>query len=194
MVKEKTITYGDFKLFFESLTEECRLTDLYLLNEEEKPKFIFGVEVPENFNLLDFGTYSDMCDAIGKENHFEVIDEITSLVFPKVSRKTIEKENVRKVWGFVNWAVKEIGRINELFSSIKVEYTDQEKRAGIDRLQFGTFGILDWYAKRMGIHDQNEVNNEKWVRIWQCMKNDSEETAFNRRLQKIYEQDAKKKH
>lgn len=155
---------------------------------------MFGKLVDEDLNLIDFGTYSDLCDVLATDNHIQLVSRIIEVMYPDLDEGYLTDTKAADVWGYANWVIKEIGRINELFGSIKVEYTEQEKKAGIDSVQFGTFGILDWYAKRMGIRDQNEVNKTKWVRIWQCMKNDSEEAKFNRRLQKVYEQEMKRKH
>lgn len=190
--EDKPITFGEFTILMPYMTDECREQDLKILNEAEKPDFLLGQDVLENFNLITFGQYSDLCDAIGMQNHIEAMKSIIMAIYDTTEDKILE-ESAYDVWGFCNFAIKECARINELFSSVHIEYTEQEKKAGIERLQFGTFGILDWYARRMGIVDQNLVNNEKWVRLYQCMKNDTDEAAYNRRLQKVYEAESKRK-
>lgn len=192
--KPQATTFFEFEKLFNVLTKEAAEYDLNVLNSAPKPAYVFDKEVPDDLNMLEYGVYCDLCDALDNENHFEIVRNIVKVLFNDVTDNQIDNESAYKLWGLANWAIKEIDRINKLFSSINVDYSDQEKRAGIDKLQFGTFGILDWYAKRMGIHDHNEVNSTKWVRIWQCMKNDSEESAYNRRLQKVYESDSKLKH
>lgn len=191
---EKPTYLYDFIVLFPVMTEESKVKCLEKLNSAEKPKYFLGKDVPEDLNMITFGEYSDLCDAIGMKDHIDALKEIVRVLNPESTEDDLNYEYAYDAWGYANWVIKEIGRINEVFSSIKVEYTDQEKKAGIDQIQFGTFGILDWYARRMGIADQNLVNSEKWVRIYQCMKNDAEETAYNRRLQKVYEQESKHHH
>lgn len=192
-MNDDTILFGTFMLFLPHLTEECLEKDMQILNAAERPEELFGKEVMKDMNLITFGQYADLCDAIAMENHVEAMRTIIKTIYEDVSDIEIDAQPVESVWGFCNFAIKETDRINKLFSSVHIEYTEQEKKAGIDKLQFGTFGILDWYARRMGIVDQNLVNNEKWVRIYQCMKNDTEEAAYNRRLQKVYEDEAKRR-
>lgn len=190
--EDKVVTFGEFVLLMPYLTEECREKDLQILNEAERPDFFLGAETLQDFNLITFGQYSDLCDALTTENHIELMKNVCKAIYDTTD-VAIGNQSAYDVWGFCNFAIKECARINGLFSAVHIEYTEQEKKAGIDQLQFGTFGILDWYARRMGIVDQNLVNNEKWVRIYQCMKNDTDEAAYNRRLQKVYEAESKRK-
>ena len=96
------------------------------------------------------------------------------------------KESAERVLWFVYFCNKEVERINKLFEAIKPHFDSEEKQAGVDRLKFGSFGILDWYARRMRITDQNEVRNVPWVRIYKCMKNDNELREYDRRLREVY--------
>lgn len=186
--------FVDFKILMPYMEEKSLENCLKVLNDAEKPDYLFGKPVPKSLNGITFGAYSDLCEALGEKNHIKMLSLIIKAVYPLATDKDIDELAAYDVWGFAIFAAKETDRINKLFGDIRLEYTEQEKKAGIDKLQFGVFGILDWYAKRMGIIDQNQVNNEKWVRIYQCMKNDMEEAAFNRRLQKVYENEAKVKH
>lgn len=190
----KPTTFSDFVILLPYLTDENTKKNLEYLNKAEKPDFIFGKELPNDLNLITFGQYSDLCDAVGNENHVTAISEMVKALFPDVTEDMLGEATAYDVWGMCNWIVGEVGRINQLFENVHLEYTEQEKKAGIEKMQFGTFGILDWYARRMGITDQDKVNSEKWVRIYTCMKNDTAETDFNRRLQKVYENESKNRH
>ena len=125
-------------------------------------------------------------------NQAGMMIEFCHILF-KVDDADIMNANVFDVFGFSTMVCKETERITKLFNSINNIHSPEETQAGIDKLQFGVFGMLDWYAKRMGITDHNEVNNIAWVRIFQCMKNDSEEAAFQKRLQKVYNDKIKRK-
>ncbi len=87
----------------------------------------------------------------------------------------------------MNFIKEQVTNINNLFSALKVNYSSEELSAGVKELDFGPFGVLDWYAKRMGISNQNEVRDVAWVRIYNCMKNDTEQNNYERRLRKQYQ-------
>ena len=72
--------------------------------------------------------------------------------------------NVFDVFGFMHFCKDQLEKINKLFSSLKVNYSSEELSAGVKDLQFGPFGVLDWYARRMGITNQNEVREVAWGR------------------------------
>lgn len=183
-------TFGEYAAIYDVLTDECKEANNIILNEAECPEYLFFQSVPKDLKMITFGQYSDLCDVFSQKDVFEIVKSVPEILF-SVSEEEIFATNVAYLWGLCNFAAREIGNINKLFSEIRMDYTDEERKAGIENLQFGTFGILDWYARRMGITDQNAVNNEKWVRIYQCMKNDMEDAKFQRRLQKVYEQKSK---
>ena len=87
--------------------------------------------------------------------------------------------------GLRNMVVKEQDRIAGLFRSLVREPEAAEIMAGIEKLDFGMFGLADWYARRMGITDHDEVFDTPWLRIWQCRKNDIEEADYQKRLHNI---------
>lgn len=138
--------FGYFETMLPVMTEESRKKNIDILNKAERPKYLLDHEVPENFNLLNFGQYSDLCDAMGGNNDVDMLKAIVKAVYPDATDEQIEAESVFKVFGFCNFAAREIDRINKIFGSIEVECSDEERRAGIGKVQFGTFGILDWYA------------------------------------------------
>ena len=78
-------------------------------------------------------------------------------------------------------------RINALFDSVKGKPTKEEEKAGIDKLKFGVFGLIDWYALRMGITDHEEVTKVPWGRGYKCLEMDNKRHEFDKRLAKIYE-------
>ena len=47
------------------------------------------------------------------------------------------------------------------------------------------FGLVDWYAKRMGIQNHDEVMDVCWMRVYKCMDMDTKTQEFNRRLAEI---------
>ena len=86
--------------------------------------------------------------------------------------------------GLRNMVVAEQDRIAGLFASLSREHEAAEIMAGIEQLNFGMFGLADWYARRMGITDHDKAFATPWLRIWQCRKNDLEEAEYQKRLHK----------
>jgi len=93
--------------------------------------------------------------------------------------------DAEQVLGFSMWTAKEVERINNLFASTSVSPTSEELRAGINQMQFGMFGLIDYFATRMGITDHEQVESVPWVRIYKCLDMDAKRYVFQRRLRKI---------
>ncbi len=175
-------TYGKFLELFPLCTKEKQEELLERLRKQPCPQSICGKHVPDSLNMLTYGKLDDMQTAASSQQPIEE----TCKVLLEVDSKLLLNEDVNDVFGFSNFVTKEINRINKIFSSIKPSYSQEERAAGIESLNFGAFGVLDWYAQRMHIANQNEVRNISWLRIFQCMKNDNEKNEFERRLYQIY--------
>ena len=59
-------------------------------------------------------------------------------------------------------------------------------------MRFGLFGMLDWYAVRMGISDHDQVLKVPWLRIYKCMDMDNKRRAYEKRLQKVQADEMKR--
>lgn len=187
--KQKTPpTYEQFLLTYDLCSEEVREEHREILRQQERPMYLCGEKVPENLNTLSYGQLDDMRN-INPENE-DVAYAMAEIIFGKVI--PLYEEDVNKVFGFMNFCKKELDRINNIFASIKPTYSSEERQAGVESLDFGSFGVLDWYAKRMGIANQNDVRGVAWVRIFQCMKNDHEQNEFEKRLHDVYMGKAKR--
>ena len=88
---------------------------------------------------------------------------------------------------FVGWVVESVKKINDMFDRIKIKPSSEQQRAGIEDLNFGIFGLVDWYAKRMGITDHEDVMSVTWVRVYKCLEMDNKTSEFQKRLIKVYE-------
>lgn len=175
-------TYGKFLELFPLCTKGKQEELLGRLRKQPRPQFLCGKQVPDNLNMLTYGQMDDMQTAASAETPIEE----TCKVLLQVDPSLLLVEDVNDVFGFSNFVTSEINRINKIFSSIKPSYSKEERAAGVETLNFGSFGVLDWYAQRMHIANQNEVRNIAWIRIYQCMKNDNEKNEFERRLYQIY--------
>lgn len=183
--KVETPTMSEFSTLFSCVFEEDKEGYISILNNQPRPESIGGHPVPKDLNALSYGDLIDLQMASQKKSESEAVAE-TIRIICGASAEEMANEDVNKVFGFVNWATSELSRINRLFKSIRSTYEAEEIEAGVKQLNFGAFGVLDWYAKRMGIANQNDVRDVAWVRVYTCMKMDNEKTEYERRLRKIY--------
>ena len=151
------------------------------LKEIACPARVGRTEAPQDLNELTLGQLIQL-EAIGAEKG----------VFPAIAVVLLGKDEewamsapALEMLGLRNMVVAEQDRIAALFASLTREHTAAEILAGVDKLNFGMFGLADWYARRMGISDHDDAFNTPWIRIWQCRKNDIEEAGYHKRLQKI---------
>lgn len=155
-----------------------------------RPHFVAGHSVPANLNGLTIGQLIDLSQ-LGDTNEslYAIAETVMGL-----DRKEVEKARAVDVVMLVGWVSGEVEKINKLFESAETNKpTAAEKKAGIDTLRFGLFGMLDWYAVRMGISDHDKVLQTPWLRIYKCMDMDNKKRAYEIRLQKIHAAEIKAK-
>lgn len=187
--KKEEPTYGEFLLLLPLCASDHQEELLARLRKQERPEKLCGVDIPANLNTITYGALDDLQAAASSK---DPIGECAKTLLG-IDPDGLYAENVNDVFGFATFVTHEIERINKLFASIKPSYSAEEKEAGIESLNFGSFGVLDWYAKRQHIPNQNDVREVSWVRIYQCMKNDNAQNEFERRLSKVYERKSKRK-
>lgn len=175
-------SYGEFLILLPCCSEEVQKTLLQELMGAEAPKYIGSVKIPENLNTVSYGLLDDLKETADSA---DPVADIVKMVTP-LTRKEIYNCNVVDVFGIVNMVRQQIERINAMFRGIRVRYSTEEISAGVKELDFGSFGVLDWYARRMSISNQNEVRDVAWIRIYNCMKIDAEQNNYERRLRRQY--------
>ena len=151
-----------------------------------KPYSVGGVKTPDSLNDITIGELMELQSA---ENERELILKCCTILLSLDERNAL-KSRANEVLGFSVWVSKELERIAKLFQSTTIPPTPEEKQAGVDSLNFGMFGILDYYALRMGIADHEEVEKVKWIRVYKCLDMDAKKARYEKRLRTIY---AKKK-
>lgn len=149
-------------------------------------------EVPQSLQMVTFGTLTELQQAAKDNDYLKTCCKLVS-VLTGVKPEIVASRRASDVLGICNMVQTEMERIGKLFQSLQTDKTSDEQAAGIDKLDFGTFGIVDWYAKRMGIIDHEEVFKTPWARIFQCMKIDHEQGEFEKRYRKIIENRSKRK-
>lgn len=143
-------------------------------------------DVPQDLQQATLGTLTKLQRAPKDNDYCTTCCALVSTMLD-VDAKIVASRRAIEVIGIVNMIQSEMERIGKLFQSLNTEKTSDEIHAGIENLDFGVFGIVDWYAQRMGIVDHEEVFKTPWARIYQCMKIDHENGEFEKRYRKIIE-------
>lgn len=162
----------------------------YRLERYTRPRFVAGVQTPENLDGLTMGQLielSTLCDS--NESFFTVCHIVL-----RIERAQVEEARAVDVVRFVGWVTGEADRINKLFNGTETKPTKEEEQAGIKKLRFGLFGMLDWYAKRMRIQDHDKVLEVPWMRVWRCLDMDNKTNNFQKRLQEVYNDEYRRKN
>lgn len=172
-------TYAEFLISLSACKENVRQELFDQLLAVPRPDYIGDIEIPTHLNTLTYGQLDDLSRTSETDDPFVVC--FTTIL--NVEPSDVYAMNVFDVFGFCNFVRKEVERINKLFGEIEVKHSSDEIAAGVKELSFGSFGVIDWYARRMGITNQDEVYDVGWIRIYTCMKNDAAQNNYERRLQ-----------
>lgn len=183
---KRSYSYYEFLHLLPFCSDDTKEKILNQLDKAEKPDIFCGVRVPDNLNEISYGLLDDLAN-LSKRNEGDPMAEAICLIL-KVKTEEVYEANVFDVFGLSSWIGKEVQHINKLFERISPNYSPEEVAAGVKSLNFGSFGVLDWYANRQRISDQNAVRDVAWVRIYTCMKNDNAKAEFSKRLNKQYQQ------
>lgn len=144
----------------------------------QPPAVFKGKETPQSLEHLSLEDLLRLQDAAANNRLIYGIME----VFYGMSPDEADKAPAIAAAGLRNMVAAELERINALFASLGREFTPTEILAGAESLDFGIFGLADWYARRMGITNHDEAFRTPWVRIYQCRRNDMELDAYHERL------------
>lgn len=153
----------------------------YRLEKYTRPAFVGERKTPETLNQLTIGQLIELSE-VGDTNDslYKVVKTVLGM-----ERQETDQARAVDVVRFVGWVFGEVENINKLFDKTKVKHTSRERQAGVDKLQFGLFGMLDWYARRMGIENHDDVLGVPWMRIYKCLDMDTKTNQYERRLQEI---------
>ena len=172
--------FAKFVALMPYMTEES-IKSLILI---PTPKQFGKKAVPQDLQLVDFGMLIKLQQAPKDNDYLKSCCSLVS-VLTGVPADIVASRRAYDVLGIVNMIQSEMERIGRLFKSLETDKSSEELMAGIDKLDFGAFGLVDWYAKRMGIIDHEEVFKTPWARVFQCMKIDHENAEFDKRYREI---------
>ena len=153
----------------------------------QRPSFVYGRSVPKDLYSLTIGELFAL-QAIKTESDAILIP---CKVILNLEENEVMKADAEEVFGFVVWVASEVSKINKLFERTRVPPTKEEKQAGVEQLNFGAFGIIDWYAQRMGITDHEAVEYVPWMRVYKCLEMDAQRTMYEKRLRDVYANSSK---
>ncbi len=174
------LPFAHFVLLMPYMTEET-IKRLILIDPPAK----FGkAAIPDTLQMVTFGTLTKLQQAAQSRDYLKTCCELVSILTGYSAERVASRPAI-DVLGIVNMVQREMERIGKLFQSLNSGNTAEEQMAGADKLNFGAFGIVDWYARRMGIIDHEDVFNTPWARIYQCMKIDHEQGEFEKRYRQI---------
>lgn len=157
------------------------------LKECSRPDKLGGKYTPTTLNSITMGQLVEILTA---ENQTL---EVFLHVLMGLSLSDVANEPAQYIHGFMNFVTAEFKRIGDLFKQLEGGYTSEQIQAGVMQLDTGgIFGTIDWYARRMGITNHDDVLKVPWLHVWQCAKNDKNVALYERRLQKIMLDNAKK--
>ena len=180
------LPFAHFVMLMPYMTEQT-VKSLVLI---PPPKKFCKRDVPQDLQLATFGMLTQLQNSPKDNDYLKSCCALVSTL-TGVDEKIVASRRAYDVLGIVNMVQSEMERIGKLFQSLQTDKSSDEVAAGIEKLEFGTFGIVDWYAQRMGIIDHEEVFNTPWARIFQCMKIDHENNEFEKRYRKIIENRSK---
>lgn len=180
--------FGRFAMLMPYMTKET----LESLRGVACPETFCKKPVPKDLQMVSFGVLTELQNSPQGGDYAKTCCQLAA-VLTGVDASEVAAAPAADVLGTVNMIQREMERIGKLFQSLNGEKTSEEVSAGVDRLNFGAFGIVDWYAKRMGIIDHEDVFATPWARIFQCLKIDHENNEFEKRYRKILEQRAKRR-
>lgn len=146
-----------------------------------KPERFMKHLLPDNLNHLNMG---ELITLQSIRTTYDLIT-IPARVLFGIEEKKIMEADVIQVIGLGIWVSKEIERINKLFAKTNIPPTAEEEQAGAGQMNFGPFGMVDYFARRMGITDHEEVERVPWVRVYKCMDMDAQVSRYQRRLRNI---------
>lgn len=152
-----------------------------------RPLCVCNKRVPTNLNGITFG---QLCQLQELKTIGEMFVRVPCILLD-VTEVEVLQARTTDVVRLSAWVAQEMKRINEMWEKINRKPKSEEVRAGIDRIRHGLFGIADWYARRMGITDHEEVMQTSWIRVYKCMQMDNENALFAEKLQNIYLNDRK---
>lgn len=157
-----------------------------------KPREVYGKETPENLNGITIGELFELQEAISTDNMHTIVAECARVLLA-VPQKKVMRHRADRAMGFTLWVLRELERIAKMWKAITPSPCAEAVQAGVEMLDYGNFGTIDWFARRMGIADHDIVMRLPWVRLYKCMEIDNKNAQFQERLREVYAKQSTKR-
>lgn len=156
------------------------------------PKYLFDIDVKKTIKQMPISKILEL-QAIKKPNVIEIV-----ATFFEVGRHglmSLPIFDTMAIYKAINDHLLLIARMN---GDIKINYKSEEVLAGVMSLDFGIFGVVDSYVRRMNITASTDdiergMNQHEIVMqmipaalIYQCLANDAQLNLYQRKLNEIY--------
>lgn len=172
--QQRPMTFGEYCILH---THGAILNHNEVMASAPKPRRLCGRYLPESLDNMTMGMLTEVM--MIKEDA-KLLTAIYNISIPE-----LETEWAQDVIGTLRWTIEELKRITTLFSQMERELTADEIMAGAEQMKGDIFTTIDWYARRMGISDHDEVLRVPWVTIWRCAKDDRDREEYRQRLHNI---------
>lgn len=148
-----------------------------IMERVEKPTRLCGQYLPDDLNHITMGALVDVLEC---EDDIKVLATLYNLTTGQ-----IKDDRATNVLGAIKWTTEQIKSITGLWKQLERDFTVDELMAGADKMKSDIFSTIDWYARRMGISDHDEVLKVSWIKIWRCAKDDRARDEYRERLNNI---------
>lgn len=176
-------------MMLEPILEQESKDALLLLG---KPRKVCGKVLPDDLNGISIGELFALQGAVKTENTATIVCECARVLLGVTPNKVL-RSRADEALGFMLWVLRELERIALLWKSATPPPSAEAIQAGVEMLDFGEFGTIDWYAQRMHIADHDKVMELPWVRIYKCLDIDNKKAQFQERYREIINKQQAKK-
>ena len=152
----------------------------------QRPTYIGKKKTPESLQDMTFGQIVELTKR--GDDMAKVV-----CVTMGMEREEVMRARATEVVRYVVWVTAQLERINKMFETLKSAPTAEELRAGVDALAFGIFGMIDTYARRMGITNHDEVLATPWMVVFKCLQMDKKIQDYEKRYNKIMQEQIRSK-
>ena len=154
-----------------------------MIIESGKPESVGGHKLPENLDSISYGQRLDLMEMKTDEDAIFMPCEILF----KMTRHQILSESIYKIAALSKWVVSELNRMTERENrTLKYNPEPEELRAGINRVNFGAFGLIDTIVKTRPVYTHEDVLSLSCSKIYAMQLIDYQNRMFEKRLRKEY--------
>jgi len=148
---------------------------------EKPPKRILFWKINTDLIRMTFRQRAKLIDEIKKGNIFNIYRELTS-----IPHFILMHTKIKKTYPFIKLVVDDLAKRNKRDEMLAISYTRKEVSAGIRKLNFGDFGIIDALVRRYnGAYTHEQIENWKDIAVFTALRIEVETSKYQRNLNKL---------